>query len=544
MSVTRPGRAGPVGAAGAGPRAGSYDPARLKAALVAQARRLGFVAVGVAAAIPQTDLEWLLRRRLAQGMATPWEEPDPARRTDPASLLPGARSVVAVAMGYDPPRPPRANRRSPSCRSGPEEVGEPGPDRPARDPALGPGGGTGRGTGGGTGGDPAGPRVDHPGVRQRAPSGREPAAGAGGSGVGNGGPGEGRPREACEGGAGGAGDGGALRGYVAAAGRTRSYQHVMGRRLEALGRWLEAVVPGGCRWAVQVDTGPLVDRAWAERAGIGWIGKNACLIVPGRGSWVFLGELVTDLDLPPDQPLADACADCDRCLRACPAGAFIAPRQVDPRRCISLLSQKPGMLDTEERAALGQSLYGCDVCQVVCPFNREAGPGHPALRVEARGDGAEAGAAPPLVSLLGMGRAEFRVRYRALTGAWRGRKAWQRNAVIALGNRGASARPAVPALAGVLCQDPRPDLRALAAWALGQIGGDEAREALVRARDRDRDPAVRQAAAEALATLDADAPGRRRRSGRGERGGRGARAGCDRALRVEAQDVTASVPKD
>ncbi|EKP95834.1 tRNA epoxyqueuosine(34) reductase QueG [Thermaerobacter subterraneus] len=394
------------------------DPAGLKRALLAEARRLGFVAAGVAAAAPQVDLEWLLRRRQAQGMATPWEDPDPARRADPSSLLPGARSVVAVAMAYDPPR----TRRRAAEGQGPRE---------------------------GTG---------DRGGRREPPS---------------------------------------LRGYVAAAGRTRSYQHVMTRRLQALGRWLEATVPGGCRWAVQVDTGPLVDRAWARQAGIGWIGKNACLIVPGAGSWVFLGELVTDVELPPDQPLADACAGCDLCLRACPTGAFLAPRQLDPRRCISFLSQKPGMLDEEERAALGQSLYGCDACQAVCPFNRRAVPGHPALRP--RPGDPEDPAAPLLPDLLAMGRAAFQARYRPLTGAWRGRKAWQRNAIVALGNRGPAARPAVPALARVLLGDPRPDLRALAAWALARIGGDAAREALERARAQDPDAAVRQAAARALA---------------------------------------------
>ena len=486
--------------------------AALKTALLAEARRLGFVAAGVAAAAPLLDLEALLRWRQERGMATPWEDPDPARRADPATLLPGARSVVAVAMAYDPP-----GRRTASRPASAQDRAAGGGDRAA-------GGGTGR---------------------------RRDGRAAGGSRDG--------------------GDGGPpLRGYVAAAGRTRSYQHVMRQRLEALGRWLEARVPG-CRWAVQVDTGPLVDRAWAERAGLGWVGKNACLIVPGRGSWVFLGELVTDVALPPDQPVAEACGDCDLCLRACPTQAFIGPRQLDPRRCVSFLSQKPGMLAPDERAALGQSLYGCDACQVVCPYNRSAGPGHPALRpddtapaggagngttsvpaapvpsgapTQARTGGAGGGRAPTaeaaagpeldasrragdpapddgppdatgrpdLVALLRMGRAEFRRRYRSLTGAWRGRKTWQRNALVALGNRGPAARSAVPALVTVLRDDPRPDLRALAAWALGRIGGECAQRALAEARAREDDPAVRAAIADALRP----APGAGRGGGRAE----------------------------
>lgn len=444
-------------------------PAALKAALQAEARRLGFAAVGVATAEPLFDLAALLRLRQERAMATPWEDPDPARRSDPASLLPGARSVVAVAMAYDPPRA--------AAQAGERAV---------------PGDGDANGW---RGPDPSRPNPDR---SRRRP---EP------------------PGEV------------ALRGYVAAAGRTRSYQHVMRQRLEALGRWLEAAVPG-CRWAVQVDTGPLVDRAWAERAGIGWIGKNACVIVPGRGSWVFLGELVTDVALPPDQPLADACGDCDLCLRACPTGAFLGPRQLDPRRCVSFLSQKPGILDPDERAALGQSLYGCDACQVVCPYNRGAGPGHPALRPAALGTGpadepAPAGegnagtagseaagagpdatgdspVAPDLVALLRMGRADFRRRYRSLTGAWRGRKTWQRNAVVALGNRGAAARAAVPVLAELLRADPRPDMRALAAWALGRIGGGAARQVLAGVLEREADDRVRAAVREALARMGGD----------------------------------------
>ena len=417
MACDRHGTAAGAGRFPAPAPAGAPAPAALAAALKAEARRLGFVAVGIARAEPFLDLAGLLRRRQARGMATPWEDPDPARRIDPASLLPGARSLIAVAMAYDPPRPAAARRA--------------------------------------TGGAPAGS---------------------------------------------------SLRGYVAAAGRARSYQHVMRQRLEALGAWLESRRPG-CRWAVQVDTGPLVERAVAERAGVGWIGKNACLIVPGHGSWVFLGELVTDVELPPDAPLADACGECDLCLRACPAGAFLGPRELDPRRCISFLTQKGGLPDEAEREAMGSSLYGCDACQAVCPYNRAAPPGHPALRPA---DPEEA-AAPHLEELLALSRAEFRRRYRPLTGAWRGRKIWQRNALIALGNRRDGR--AVPALAGVLARDPRPDLRALAAWALGRIGGPQARAALRGALAGEADPQVRAAVTRALAGLEEGAAGRGGRAG-------------------------------
>lgn len=416
-AAVAPGGAG-TGGGGEGP-ATLLEPRELALALKEEARRLGFVAVGIATAEPFVDLAGLLRRRQRAGRATPWEDPDPERRTDPAALLPGARSLVAVAMPYPPPgRPPR------------------------------------------------------PAPRAAAPANTDTA-------------------------------GGELRGFVAAAGRTRSYQHFMRQRLEQLGRWLERNRPG-CRWAVQVDTGPLVDRAVAERAGIGWIGKNCCLIVPGYGSWVFLGELVTDVELPADAPLADACGDCDLCLRACPTGAFTGPRELDPRRCVSFLTQAKGPLSDEERQAVGVSLYGCDACQVVCPHNRPVGDGDTAATVPVGllPPDPEEAAAPPLLELLTMSRSEFRRRFRALTGAWRGRKTWQRNAVIALGNR--RDPTAVPHLRRVLLGDPRPELRATAAWALGRIGGAGAREALREAREREADPAAREAIARALAPAPQD----------------------------------------
>lgn len=404
----------PALAARAGGDPGPDAARRLSEALKAEARRLGFVAVGIASAEPFLDLAGLLLRRQAAGMATPWEDRDWRRRIDPSRLLPGARSLVAVAMAYDPP-----------SRAG---------HRPLR-------------------GDPAGrARAEDAGEKR----GEEP------------------------------------RGYVAAAGRTRSYQHVMGQRLEALGRWLEGRRPG-CRWCVQVDTGPLVDRAVAQRAGIGWIGKNTCLIVPQHGSWVYLGELITDVELVPDAPLSDACGDCDLCLRACPTGAFRAPHQLDPRRCIAFLSQTNRPLGDQEREALGVNLYGCDACQTVCPFNRGAPSGHPALRPESVDDAA----APPLLELLTMSKTAFRRRYRALSGAWRGRKTWQRNAIVGLGNR--RQRAAVPLLRRILRSDPRPDIRATAAWALGRIGGREACEALHQAYGVESAPEVRDAIQRALA---------------------------------------------
>lgn len=160
--------------------------------------------------------------------------------------------------------------------------------------------------------------------------------------------------------------------YIARYAQRRDYHQVMRRRLVRLGRALASRRPG-CRWRVAVDTAPLLERELAQKAGLGWIGRNTCLINRHFGSELFLGELVTDLELPPDPPARSHCGRCTACLAACPTGALASPGFLNARRCLAYLTlEHRSSFTAEEAAALGTHLAGCDECQKVCPWNRRA----------------------------------------------------------------------------------------------------------------------------------------------------------------------------
>jgi epoxyqueuosine reductase len=262
-----------------------------------------------------------------------------------------------------------------------------------------------------------------------------------------------------------------------------------------------------------VDTGELSDRAVAERAGIGWSGKNCSLINPKWGSWIYLGEMITNLPLPPDRPIEDGCGECTRCIDACPTGALVGPGELDAKRCISYVTQTKDMVSDEWMRKIGNRLYGCDTCQVVCPVNRGIDARH---HEELLPDPETA--KPLLRPLLTMGNREFRDRFGSTAAAWRGRKPIQRNALIALGNF--RDRESVPDVARVLREDPRPVLRGTAAWALGRIGGREAEDALAEALAREEEDMVREAIEKALAAIREEPSGRSAGSaGSGEKKG-------------------------
>lgn len=215
-----------------------------------------------------------------------------------------------------------------------------------------------------------------------------------------------------------------------------------------------------------VDTGPLVERVYAKYAGIGWIGKNTCIINQKLGSWLFLGVILTSLELEPGFPAPDRCGRCTRCLDACPTHAFVAPGQLDARLCISYLTiEKRGEIPEALRPEMGRHVFGCDICQDVCPWNRKA-PVTAAPEFQPR-DGL---VNPALEGLAGMQQEEFRSRFRGspvrrakLTGL-------RRNAVIAMGNSGnAKFRPTLKKLA----EDSDPIVADHAQWALGKLGRDE-----------------------------------------------------------------------
>ncbi len=181
-----------------------------------------------------------------------------------------------------------------------------------------------------------------------------------------------------------------------------------------------------------VDTGPIVERVFAKYAGVGWIGKNTCIINQKVGSWLFLGVILTSLDLTPDVPAPDRCGSCTRCIEACPTDAILAPYQLDANRCISYLTiEKRGSIPEEMRVGMGRQVFGCDICQDVCPWNRKA-PATSAPEFSAR----EGLVNPALDWLAGMSAEEFRETFRGSPIRRTKRSGLRRNAVIAMGNSG------------------------------------------------------------------------------------------------------------
>nr|WP_242071792.1 tRNA epoxyqueuosine(34) reductase QueG [Brevibacillus formosus] len=275
---------------------------------------------------------------------------------------------------------------------------------------------------------------------------------------------------------------GAYRGILCRAAWGTDYHHVLRDKLDKLTRFIMELEPGA-RIESMVDTGALSDRAVAERAGIGFVGKNCAIITPEFGSWVYLGELVTNLPLPSDQPIEEGCGDCNICVDACPTGALIQGGQLDAQRCVAYLTQVKDFIPDEFRGKIGNRLYGCDTCQTVCPKNRRIDNAHHA---EFQPDPEIA--KPLLIPLLQMSNKEFKEKFGQSSSSWRGKKPIQRNAILALAHF--KDRTAVPHLERLLFEDPRPVIRGTAAWALGKIGGEQAQGALITAKAKETSPEV------------------------------------------------------
>jgi epoxyqueuosine reductase len=240
------------------------------------------------------------------------------------------------------------------------------------------------------------------------------------------------------------------------------------------------------------DTTPFAERAYAERAGLGWVGKHTNLIAPGLGSYVFLGEILTTTALEPDAPLRKSCGSCTRCVLACPTGALRGDYTIDARRCISDLTQRRDGIPLEWRALVGDWVWGCDICQDVCPPTSRAG-----LRGDRSREAPDARSAfPDLQTLLSMSNAAFKRRFGGSALAWRGAAVLRRNAAVALGN--SLDRAAAPALIRALREDAHAMVRGHAAWALGRIGSPRAFDALRRRVCEEPDPSVRGEIAGAL----------------------------------------------
>ncbi len=373
----------------------------IKQRIIAEAKARGAVEVRVTEATSDDELRARLRSSFERGDFETWSYDESYARaaSDPATVLPGARSIVCIAMPYATPSAPRAP----------------------------------------------------------------------------------------------------LQGRVSNYAWSADYHH----RMRAMLRELAALVDelaGAPVTAIACDTKPIAERAFAARAGLGWVGKHTNLISPRAGSYIFLGEIVTTLDLPSDAPLRKTCGACTRCVDACPTGALRGDYTIDATRCIADLTQRTDAIPREMRPLIGDWIWGCDLCQDVCP---------PTIRAQQHGDERfrpfdDTIAAPQLDALLRLRSGEFKRRYAQTAMGWRGAAVLRRNAAIALGN--ALDRSAAGVLSEALANDPHPMVRGAAAWALGRIGSPAALEALQGRLGSEEDPSVRSEILTALEPFAAAQP--------------------------------------
>lgn len=360
------------------------DAAALAAAVKSAARSCGAGAVRIAAAGADVSTRARIRASLARGDLATWSYDEEYARvaSDPAELLPGARSVVCVAVAYATP-PPRERRG---------------------------------------------------------------------------------------------------RGRVSAYAWSRDYHRRMQSLLREIASCIDALAADAQTRDV-CDTAPLAERAFAARAGLGWVGKHTSLIVKGLGSAVFLGELVTTLELEPDAPLRTSCGSCTRCADVCPTGALRGDYTMDATRCISDLTQRRDAIPRALRPLVGTWVWGCDLCNDACPPSIRAGRAGGSEFAPLQEETAE----PDLQSLLRLHGSALK-QLRATAMGWRGAAVLRRNAAVALGN--GLDRADVPALARSLRDDPSPMVRGHAAWALGRIASPQAFAVLRAAAAIERAPAV------------------------------------------------------
>lgn len=250
------------------------------------------------------------------------------------------------------------------------------------------------------------------------------------------------------------------RGAISVYARGRDYHDLVKKRLKRVARWMHSELDCGVK--VFVDTAPVAEKPLAQRGGLGWQGKHTNIVSKDLGSWSFLGEIYTTLDLPPDAPGEDRCGTCQQCMDICPTRAIPAPYTLDARRCISYLTiEHKGHIDREFRRAMGNRIYGCDDCLAVCPWNKFAQAAtQPALQ------GRDDLSAPVLADLAALDDAAFRSLFSGSPVKRTGRDRFVRNVLIAIGN---SAAPSLAPCATELLRDESELVRAMAVWALGRL---------------------------------------------------------------------------
>lgn len=361
--------------------------AQLKEEIIAYSKTIGIDKIGFTSADPFLTLKDRLLKQQELGFQSGFEEPNIEKRVNPKTLLPGAKSMIAIALSYpskmsDPPRGKKGERRGIFCR----------------------------------------------------------------------------------------------------ASWGKDYHLILKDRLQKLEQYIKQVVPEALCYSM-VDTGELSDRAVAERAGIGWSGKNCAIITPEFGSYVYLGEMITTIPFEPDVPVTEQCGSCTRCIDACPTGALVQGGQLNSSACIAYLTQTKDFLAEKFRLKLGNRLYGCDTCQQVCPENKGK-DFHLHDEMEPERDNVK----PVLLPLLALSNRQFKERFGEMSGSWRGKNPIQRNAIIALAHYKEEA--ALPTLQRLLKEDPRPVIRGTAAWAIGRIGGEIGEQILDEAKENEKDKDV------------------------------------------------------
>ena len=359
----------------------------LKDEIVKYSKEIGIDKIGFASATPFTELKERLRIQQENNFQSGFEEKDIEKRVTPELLLPGAKSIIAIALAY-----PSKMKNAPRIT-----------------------------------------KEDPRGIFCRASWGTD-------------------------------------------------YHHILRDRMEKLEAFIKEKVPEVTTKSM-VDTGELSDRAVAERAGIGWSAKNCSIITPEFGSYVYLGEIITNIPFAPDKPIEDNCGDCNKCVEACPTDALVQGGLLDSNKCIAFLTQTKGFLDEKYRKKLGNRLYGCDTCQTVCPENKGKDFHlHPEMEPDPEI------AKPKLKPLLTISNREFKEKYGHVSGSWRGKKPIQRNAIIALAHfKDVSA---LPILNDLLFKDTRPVIRGTSAWAIAKIGSNDQLTNLEKALQYEKDDEV------------------------------------------------------
>ncbi|EXJ22435.1 Epoxyqueuosine (oQ) reductase QueG [Alkalibacterium sp. AK22] len=291
---------------------------------------------------------------------------------------------------------------------------------------------------------------------------------------------------------------GERRGEFARASWGRDYHEILSEKMDQLIAYIRSEAGEDVRFKPMVDTGELVDVAVAQRAGLGFIGRNGLLITEEYGSYVYLGEIITNIPFEPDKEVAFGCGDCTRCIDACPTDALLGDGRMNAKCCLSFQTQTKGYMPKEYRRQMGHVIYGCDICQIVCPYNKGI-DSHFHEEMEPESENTN----PKLKPLLTISNKEFKQAFGPLAGSWRGKKPIQRNAIIALANyRDFSA---VPDLLNVIDNDPRPMIRGTAAWAVATIvkkrPTDDILSFLEEAAEKESEPETVQEFAEAIQDL-------------------------------------------